>query len=378
MSLPTKQFCFAMDSNESSASSSTMKAKCARIQEVLDELFPDPPIPLNYNDTFTLLCAVCLSAQTTDGKVNECTEALFKLAPTPQAMARLDPEKDVLPIIRSVGLAPSKSRNLVAMARRICEPAVKEESPAKGQEDTEKQRPTRRKWKGNAEVKAERETNNVAKKKKGKERAAARVGGFGGTVPEGEADLVSLAGVGPKTAAVVRAQAFGVPSFPVDTHIHRCALRWGLTKRPDEKDPNRVSDDLKSLFPRRHWNKLHLQIIYMGREHCPAKNHRPSLCPICRWIDSAKKSPAAKSMASGGAVQGAATNSPKKHKGVVFYAERLEELAESPHLVAEQKTSPSFSSSSSSSSTMHRSDSKTGIAAERGRRNTKRKRRGLF
>jgi hypothetical protein len=157
----------------------------------------------------------------------------------------------------------------------------------------------------------------------------------------------------------VRAQAFGVPSFPVDTHIHRCALRWGLTDRLEERDPNKVSAALRRRFPEASWNKLHLQMIFMGREHCVAKNHSPSLCPICCWVNNDKgghvaaaaggkgtasfsssspsspSSPSPASPSAGAPKLKRQTNSPKKHKGIIFYSDRKLELAASPHLVVD-------------------------------------------
>ncbi|NLY93694.1 MAG: endonuclease III [Myxococcales bacterium] len=207
--------------------------KAARIGEILDELYPEPPIPLDHVDPFTLLVAVALSAQTTDKKVNEVTPALFARAPTPEAMAALD-EAEILALIRTVGLAPTKARNLKAMAKKL-------------------------------------------------------VDEFGGKVPCDMEALESLPGVGHKTASVVMAQAFGVPAFPVDTHIHRLAARWGLSSGKNVVETER---DLKKVFPRDTWIRRHLQIIYFGREHCPARGHVPEKCPICSW--AAPKAPRAK------------------------------------------------------------------------------------
>lgn len=198
-------------------------AKAARIVEILESLYPAPPIPLDHRDAFTLLVAVLLSAQTTDKKVNEVTPALFALAPDAASLARLD-EATIHQVIRQVGLAPQKARNL---------------------------------------------------KKLGELLAAS-----GGTVPPSFEALEALPGVGHKTASVVMAQAFGVPAFPVDTHIHRLAARWGLSSG---KNVEQTEADLKAAFARSLWNKLHLQIIYFGREHCPARSHDPAGCPICSW-----------------------------------------------------------------------------------------------
>jgi endonuclease-3 len=203
------------------------RLKARRIQRLLDRLYPQPPIPLSHEDPFTLLVAVVLSAQTTDARVNLVTPALFARAPTPHAMAAL-PVESILQLIRSCGLAPGKARNLSALSRLLVE------------------------------------------------RHA-------GQVPQSFEALEALPGVGHKTASVVMAQAFGVPAFPVDTHIHRLAARWGLS---DGSSVERTERDLKRLFPARAWNRLHLQLIYFGREHCPAQRHSPAGCPICSWAGS--------------------------------------------------------------------------------------------
>lgn len=200
--------------------------KAERIGEILDDLYPDPPIPLHHRDPYTLLVAVALSAQTTDKKVNEITPALFAEAATPEEMAALPPER-ILELIREIGLAPTKARNLSTAAHQI-----------------------------------------VA---------------AGGEVLPSYEFLESLAGVGHKTAAVVMSQAFGEPAFPVDTHIHRLAARWGLSKGTNVE---RTERDLKAVFPRETWNDRHLQIIYFGREHCPALRHDLATCPICGWAAS--------------------------------------------------------------------------------------------
>lgn len=202
-------------------------AKAARIVEILDQLYPAPPIPLHHSDPFTLLVAVLLSAQTTDKKVNEVTPALFAAAPTPAAMAALGSEK-IYELIRQVGLAPQKAKNLQKLSEML-----------------------------------------VA---------------AGSEVPRTFEQLEALPGVGHKTASVVMAQAFGVPAFPVDTHIHRLAARWGLS---DGRNVERTEADLKAAFGRELWNKLHLQIIYFGREHCPARFHQPADCAICSWASPA-------------------------------------------------------------------------------------------
>jgi endonuclease-3 len=198
--------------------------KAAKIGQILDELYPQPPIPLGHSDPFTLLVAVALSAQTTDARVNLVTPALFARAATPAAMARL-PEPEILSLIRTCGLAPTKAKNLKRLAQTL-------------------------------------------------------VDDYGGQVPADMAELEKLPGVGHKTASVVMTQAFGKPAFPVDTHIHRLAGRWGLSKGNSVEQTER---DLKKLFPPEDWGKRHLQIIYFGREYCPARGHDQGACPICSW-----------------------------------------------------------------------------------------------
>lgn len=200
------------------------RAERARhIAERLQELYPDPPIPLAHRDAYTLLIAVLLSAQCTDARVNQVTPALFARAPDPRAMVELG-EAGVLELIRSCGLAPGKARAIVALSRILL---------------TE----------------------------------------HGGQVPESFAALERLPGVGHKTAAVVMSQAFGQPAFPVDTHIHRLAQRWGLS---DGSSVARTERDLKKLFPQESWRDLHLQMIYYGREHCSARGCDGTRCEICR------------------------------------------------------------------------------------------------
>lgn len=199
-------------------------AKAARILAVLDELLPAAPIPLDHVDPFTLLVAVVLSAQTTDKKVNAVTPALFALAATPQAMAAL-PEATILATIREVGLAPQKARALKGLSALL-------------------------------------------------------VAEHGGRVPDTFEALERLPGVGHKTASVVMTQAFGKPAFPVDTHIHRLAARWGLSSG---KSVAQTERDLKAIFPEAAWGKLHLQMIHFGRTYCPARGHDPARCPICAW-----------------------------------------------------------------------------------------------
>jgi len=197
--------------------------KAREIGRILDEIYPEQPIPLEHRDPYTLLVAVMLSAQTTDKKVNEVTPVLFEAADTPESMASLEVDR-IHSIIREIGLAPTKARNLRKMAEQIIEDG-------------------------------------------------------GGVRPDWDF-LESLAGVGHKTAGVVMAQAFDVPAFPVDTHIHRLAARWGLS---DGSSVVKTERDLKSAFPEDTWIRRHLQIIYFGREHCPALRHDPSQCPICSW-----------------------------------------------------------------------------------------------
>lgn len=204
--------------------STELQDKARRIQQVLDQRYPTLPIPLDHHDPYTLLVAVVLSAQCTDKAVNRVTPALFAAAPTPAALAAM-PVDEVLAIIRSLGLAPTKAKNLVALGGLL-------------------------------------------------------VSRHQGQVPDDMAALEALPGVGHKTASVVVSQAFGHPAFPVDTHIHRLAARWGLS---DGSTVERTERDLKALYPPESWNRLHLQIIYFGREHCPARGHDPASCPICAW-----------------------------------------------------------------------------------------------
>ena len=205
------------------------REKGKKIGEILDDLYPETPIPLDHNDPYTLLVAVMLSAQTTDKKVNEVTPALFSVAPNPYAMASLEVE-EIKEIIREIGLAPTKAKNLKKMAEQI-----------------------------------------IAN---------------GGEVTPDWDFLESLAGVGHKTASVVMAQAFGIPAFPIDTHIHRLAARWGLS---NGKSVEKTEKDLKAVFPKETWNARHLQIIFFGREHCPARFHDLESCIICSWAATKKR-----------------------------------------------------------------------------------------
>jgi len=204
--------------------------KVERIRNVLDELYVDPPIPLDHRDPFTLLVAVVLSAQTTDARVNMVTPELFRRAPTPAAMAKLD-VAEILAIIKTCGLAPAKAKNVSALSKLLLER-------------------------------------------------------HGGDVPRTFDELEALPGVGHKTAGVVMAQAFGVPAFPVDTHIHRLAERWGLS---DGSNVEATERDLKRAFPMETWIAMHLKIILFGREHCPALRHDMSTCPICSFAASAAR-----------------------------------------------------------------------------------------
>jgi endonuclease-3 len=198
--------------------------KAKRIGEILDELYPTPPIPLAHRDPFTLLIAVLLSAQTTDAQVNKVTPSLFARASTPQTMAKLSVE-EILESIRACGLAPTKAKNV----KKLAETLVAEHD---------------------------------------------------GKVPRDIEALERLPGVGHKTASVVMSQAFGEPAFAVDTHIHRLAHRWRLS---NGKSVEQTERDLKKVFPREEWARRHLQMIYFGREYCPARGHEQSACPICSW-----------------------------------------------------------------------------------------------
>ena len=206
--------------------------RAALILQRLEELYPETPVPLDHSDAFTLLVAVLLSAQCTDKKVNEVTPALFAAGPTPEAMAALD-EAEILAHIRQLGLAKTKARHVKRLAELLLER-------------------------------------------------------HGGEVPNNFAALEALPGVGHKTASVVMAQAFGVPAFPVDTHIHRLAQRWGLSSG---MSVSRTETDLKRLFPQESWNKLHLQIIFYGREHCTARGCDGTVCGLCRELYPKRRKP---------------------------------------------------------------------------------------
>ncbi len=203
--------------------------KADRIGEILDDLYPRPPIPLDHTDPYTLLVAVALSAQTTDKKVNEVTPGLFAVASTPEEMARLSPD-EIHALIKEIGLAPTKAKNLSAAAHMIMD--------------------------------------------------------AGGEIIGDWDFLESLPGVGHKTASVVMAAAFDVPAFPVDTHIHRLAARWGLS---NDTTVEKTERDLKAVFPEDTWNRRHLQIIFFGREYCPARGHDLGSCEICSWAATKKR-----------------------------------------------------------------------------------------
>jgi endonuclease-3 len=221
------------DAGATGAARNLSKAeRVALVQRRLDELYPDPPVPLDHSDAFTLLVAVLLSAQCTDERVNQVTPGLFERAPTPEAMAALSVE-EIRDLIRPCGLSPQKARALAGLARMLIDE-------------------------------------------------------HDGRVPADMEALERLPGVGHKTASVVMAQAFGVPAFPVDTHIHRLAQRWGLSSG---RNVVQTEKDLKRLFPREAWNRLHLQIIFYGREYCTARGCDGRVCELCRSCYPARKHP---------------------------------------------------------------------------------------
>lgn len=202
----------------------TRAEKAPRIRAILNRLYPRPEAPLRHDDPFQLLVAVLLSAQCTDERVNKVTPALFARASGARAMAKL-PVRSILARIKSCGLAPTKAKNLRALSKLL-------------------------------------------------------VLRHAGSVPESFEELEALPGVGHKTASVVMSQGFGRPAFPVDTHIHRLAARWGLSTGASVQKTER---DLKALWPPAQWGRLHIQIIYFGREYCPARGHDAAQCPICSW-----------------------------------------------------------------------------------------------
>jgi endonuclease-3 len=212
--------------------------KAERVELVgreLDRLYPETPVPLDHRDAFTLLVAVLLSAQCTDARVNLVTPGLFARAATPEAMMAV-PVEEIRELIRPCGLSPQKSVAIAGLSRLLVEK-------------------------------------------------------HGGQVPADFGALEELPGVGHKTASVVMAQAFGVPAFPVDTHIHRLAQRWKLTGGRNVVETER---DLKRLFPRERWNRLHLQIIFYGREYCTARGCDGTKCPLCREMFPGRRPVAAK------------------------------------------------------------------------------------
>jgi endonuclease-3 len=201
------------------------KERVEFISQTLERLYPETPVPLDHKDPFTLLVAVLLSAQCTDERVNKITPALFETADNPFDMAQV-PVDDIREIIKPCGLSPFKSKAISGLSQILIEK-------------------------------------------------------YNGEVPQSFEELEALPGVGHKTASVVMSQAFGVPAFPVDTHIHRLAERWKLSSG---KNVDQTEKDLKRLFPKETWNKLHLQIIFYGREFCPARGHKLENCLICRTI----------------------------------------------------------------------------------------------
>lgn len=196
-----------------------------KVKRILHKLYPEPPIPLHHHDSYTLLIAVLLSAQCTDARVNKVTPVLFAKAATPQEMVKLS-VNEIDRIVRSCGLGPRKAQAIWNLSHILIEK-------------------------------------------------------YRGKVPDSFEALEELPGVGHKTASVIMTQAFHHPAFPVDTHIHRLAHRWKLSSG---KSVKQTEKDLKALFPEKDWNRLHLQMIYFGREYCQARNHQKSLCPICSWI----------------------------------------------------------------------------------------------
>lgn len=209
-----------------------LKEKANYINQELERLYPETPIPLDHKDSYTLLIAVLLSAQCTDERVNKITPLLFKKADTPQKMIKLKVE-EIEAIIKPCGLSPRKSKAIYELSKILIEK-------------------------------------------------------YEGKVPASFEALEELPGVGHKTASVVMAQSFNVPAFPVDTHIHRLAQRWKLT---NGKNVEQTEKDLKKLFPENRWNKLHLQIIFYGREFCTARGCDGLICPICSTVNEGRKKP---------------------------------------------------------------------------------------
>jgi endonuclease-3 len=211
---------------------SLRQEKASYILKRLEELYPETPIPLDHSDPYTLLIAVLLSAQCTDVRVNKITPALFKKADTPEKMVKLTIE-EIAGVIKPCGLSPRKSKAIHELSQILIDQ-------------------------------------------------------YEGLVPQSFEALESLPGVGHKTASVVMAQSFGVPAFPVDTHIHRLAQRWGLT---NGKNVEQTEMDLKKIFPKEKWNKLHLQIIFYGREYCSARGCDGLTCEICSAFNILRKTP---------------------------------------------------------------------------------------
>lgn len=208
----------------------TRQEKADRISALLDELYPQTDVPLDHVNAYTLLVAVLLSAQCTDARVNQVTPQLFALASSPEEMIQLD-VSTIQGIIRPCGLSPTKAKNIYALSHIL-------------------------------------------------------LNEHDGQVPDTFEALEALPGVGHKTASVVMAQWFGVPAFPVDTHIHRLAARWGLSRA---KNVDQTERDLKKVFDKEDWNRRHLQIIFFGREYCPARGHDLTQCPICSWAATKKR-----------------------------------------------------------------------------------------
>jgi endonuclease III len=229
---PEMQEMRARSSQGSSSRNRAVKRsdKAERILATLEQLYPTPAIPLQHRDTFTLLVAVVLSAQTTDKKVNQVTPQLFARAPTPEAMAQLS-VPSIRELIREVGLAPQKAKALQGLSQLLIER-------------------------------------------------------HGSRVPDTFEALCELPGVGRKTANVILAQAFGQPAMAVDTHVHRLAARWGLSRG---STPDQTERDLCRIFPKSRWNDTHLRMVYFGREHCPALRHDLDRCPICSWAASKRR-----------------------------------------------------------------------------------------
>lgn len=206
-----------------------LRDKADRIREQLHELYADAPPPLHHTNAFTLLVAVLLSAQATDVSVNAATPALFARASTPLAMSKLS-QDEILALVRTINFAPTKAKNILALSKKL-------------------------------------------------------VDEHDGVVPRTFEELEALPGIGHKSASVVMSQAFGLPAFPVDTHIHRLAERWGLS---DGTSVEQTEKDLKALFPESTWREMHVAIILFGREHCPALRHDDAACPICSWAADPK------------------------------------------------------------------------------------------